>query len=42
MVGPKSTSIVSDEKGRQGQIVIETGTMVWINSIFNVDLSPFN
>jgi hypothetical protein len=42
MVGPKSTSIFSDEKGHQGQIVIETGTMVWINSIYNVDLSSFN
>ena len=42
MVGPKSTSIFTDEKGHQGQIVIETGTMVWINSIYNVDLSSFN
>ena len=42
MVGPKSTSIFTDEKGHQGKIVIETGTMVWINSIYNVDLSSFN
>ena len=42
MVGPKSSSIFTDEKGHQGQIVIETGTMVWLNSIYNVDLSSFN
>jgi hypothetical protein len=42
MVGPKSTSIFTDEKGHQGQIVIETGTMIWLNSIYNVDLSLFN
>jgi len=42
MVGPKSSSIFTDEKGHQGQIVIETGTMIWLNSIYNVDLSSFN
>jgi len=42
MVGPKSTSIFTDEKGHQGQIVIETGTMIWLNSIYNVNLSSFN
>ncbi|MDG1823779.1 MAG: hypothetical protein P8H45_02640 [Flavobacteriaceae bacterium] len=42
MVGPKSNSIFTDEKGHQGQIVIETGTMIWLNSIYNVDLSSFN
>ena len=42
MVGSKSSSIFTDEKGHQGQIVIETGTMVWLNIIYNVDLSSFN
>ena len=42
MVGPKSSSIFTDEKGHQGQIVIETGTMIWLNSIYNVDLSLLN
>ena len=42
MVGPKSTSIFTDEKGHQGQIVVETGTMIWLNSIYNLDLSSFN
>ena len=42
IVGPKSTSVFTDEKGHQGQIVIETGTMIWLNSIYDVDLSSFN
>ena len=39
MSGPKETSIFTDEKGHQGQIVIETGTLVWLSSLYNVDLS---
>ncbi|MBS2211278.1 hypothetical protein KEM09_07695 [Carboxylicivirga mesophila] len=39
MSGPKATSIFTDYKGHQGQIVIETGTLLWLNSIYNVDLS---
>ena len=42
MFGPKPTSIFTDQKGHQGQIVIETGTLIWINSIYNVDLSTLN
>ena len=42
MVGPRSSSIFTDEKGHQGQIVFETGTMIWLNSIYNVDLTSFN
>ncbi len=38
-MGPKPTSIFTDNKGHQGQIVIETGTLIWLNSIYNVDLS---
>lgn len=39
MFGPKPTSIFTDEKGHQGQIVIETGTLVWLEAIYKVDLS---
>ena len=39
MFGPKPTSIFTDEKGHQGQIVIETGTLVWLEAIYNVDLN---
>ena len=37
--GPKPSSIFTDEKGHHGQIVIETGTLLWLNSIYGVDLS---
>ena len=37
--GEKSNSIFTDFKGHQGQIVIETGTLVWLNSIYHVDLN---
>ena len=39
MVGPKPTSIFTDQKGHQGQIVIETGTLIWLNSIYKIDLT---
>ena len=39
MFGPKPTSIFTDEKGHQGQIAIETGTLVWLEAIYNVDLN---
>ena len=42
MVGPKSSSIFTDEKGHQGQIVIETGTMIWLNSIYQINLEDFD
>ncbi len=38
-MGPKANSIFTDKKGHQGQIVIETGTLIWLNSIYKVDLS---
>lgn len=39
MFGPKATSIFTDQKGHQGQIAIETGTLLWLNSIYKVDLN---
>lgn len=39
MSGPTASSLVTDERGHQGQIVIETGSLVWLSSIYNVDLS---
>lgn len=38
LFGPKETSIFTDQKGHQGQIVIETGTLIWLNKIYNVNL----
>lgn len=38
-MGPKDNSLFTDKKGHQGQIVIETGTLIWLSSLYNVDLS---
>ncbi len=42
MFGPRESSIFTDNKGHQGDIVRETGGMIWLNSIYNVDLSTFD
>ena len=42
LFGPKPTSIFTDRKGHQGQIVIEAGTLIWFNSIYNEELSGNN
>ena len=39
LMGAKPTSLFTDQKGHQGQIIIETGSLVWLNSIYGVDLS---
>ena len=38
LFGAKPTSIFTDAKGHQGQIVIEAGTLVWLASIYGDDL----
>ena len=40
--GPKETSLFVDTKGHQGDIIIETGSLVWLNSLYSVDLSNFS
>lgn len=39
LFGAKPTSIFTDQKGHQGQIVIETGTLIWLASIYGDELS---
>ena len=39
LFGPKQISIFTDPKGHQGQIVIETGTLIWLSSIYEEDLN---
>tara|TARA_B100000809_G_C15066130_1_gene504259 strand:+ start:103 stop:963 length:861 start_codon:yes stop_codon:yes gene_type:complete len=39
MFGSWESSIFTDQKGHQGDIVKKTGGLVWLNSIYNVDLS---
>ena len=41
MFGPRATSIFTDDKGHQGDIIRETGGLVWLNSIYGVGLSTF-
>ena len=38
MFGPRETSIFTDQRGHQGDIVRETGGLVWLNSIYGVHL----
>ena len=42
MFGSSASSIFVDSKGHQGDIVKKTGGLVWLNSIYNVDLSTFS
>jgi len=37
--GPKSSSLFTDTKGHQGQIIIETGTLMWMNGLYKTDLN---
>ncbi len=39
--GPKATSLFTDPKGHQGQIIEEAGTLLWLRSLYGVDLSTF-
>ena len=39
MTGPQAISIFTDTKGHQGDIVRETGGLIWLNSIYNVNLN---
>ena len=39
LFGPTKTSIFTDEKGHQGDIVKVTGGLLWLNSLYAVDLS---
>ena len=36
--GPYDESLFTDEKGHQGKIIVETGTLLWLSSLYGVDL----
>jgi len=36
--GPKASSLFTDAKGHQGQIIVETGTLMWLKGIYREDL----
>ena len=40
--GPEATSLFTDQKGHQGNIIEETGSLVWLNSIYNVNLITYD
>jgi len=40
--GPQATSLFVDDKWHQGDIIRETGSLIWLNSIYGVDLSTFS
>ena len=35
--GPRATSLFTDEKGHAGDILIDTGTLIWLHAIHGVD-----
>ena len=37
--GPEETSLFTDDLGHQGDIIVETGSLVWLNSLYQVDLA---
>lgn len=39
--GPRPTSLFVDVKGHQGDIIREAGSLVWLNSVYDVNLSSF-
>ena len=36
------TSLFTDTKGHQGNIIRETGSLLWLKNIYGVDLSTFS
>jgi hypothetical protein len=40
--GPQATSLFVDNKGHQGDIIREAGALLWLKSIYNVDLNTFS
>jgi hypothetical protein len=37
LTGPKATSVFADEKGHAGQIMIDTGTLIWLHAVHGVE-----
>ena len=40
-MGSSDNSLFTDQKGHAGQIVIDTGTLLWMAAIYNVEPSSF-
>ena len=37
--GPYNSSLFTDEKGHQGKMIVYTGALMWLNGLYQVDLS---
>ena len=37
LTGPMETSVFTDEKGHAGQILIDTGTLIWLHAVHGVE-----
>ena len=35
--GPKATSLFTDEKGHAGDILVDTGTLIWLHAVHGID-----
>ena len=35
--GPKATSLFTDEKGHAGDILVYTGTLIWLHAVHGID-----
>ena len=40
--GPQATSLFVDNKGHQGDIIREAGALLWLKSVYSVDLNTFS
>ena len=37
LTGPIATSVFTDQKGHAGQILIDTGTLIWLHAVHGVE-----
>ena len=37
LIGPRATSIFTDEKGHAGLLAKDTGSLIWLNAIYGID-----
>jgi hypothetical protein len=42
LTGPAASSLFTDTKGHQGDIITETGSLMWLQSLYGIELSEFS
>ncbi|MEL0101770.1 MAG: hypothetical protein VW862_08745, partial [Euryarchaeota archaeon] len=35
--GPRATSLFTDDKGHAGDILVDTGTLIWLHAVHGID-----